>query len=533
MAGFDGHLRRAPRDDSMAVTLSSSVLDRYRRFSRFNSPYPAHDDGCAIDLYPDSEAGISPVAGVVRETRTVGCPDRPYAADEDHLIVVELDEDWCRRAGAAPGTIARILHVVPEVSAGDRVAVGDALGPLTRSGFFGQWVDNHVHLGFRAPGANALRASGSLPVDVDVSVEPIQWDGTGAVVERGPTHVVLDAPTHPAPRQRFAALASDDGIPLDGGLAHYAGGGAFDELVDGRRRCRCGAPASASPPGARRRVGTRSTCSRTASGWWGCRCSRPETTDSGGEDRLSGQTVRPRRDRLARARAERRPDPTRCRVSLGSPAAGETGGGQPARERSAAAVRRAPASAAAGQRVRSRGGWRGIGDKPSDGRRRASLRPYRPPSRCCEFRGTTSGTTPRVGYGPERGRGDGAAVGGGGRTRRAADRGGAATSSWLNTSVDVVERGRVVPLDPVRRQADEQRRRYHSRGRGRDARRHRGRNRPAHRLRGATLGRGRDGEPQRELPPAGDRRPPGGGDDRQVRRLDRRQRHDGHQLDER
>jgi len=73
----------------MAVTLSSSVLDRYRRFSRFNSPYPAHDDGCAIDLYPDSEAGISPVAGVVRETRTVGCPDRPYAADEDHLIVVE------------------------------------------------------------------------------------------------------------------------------------------------------------------------------------------------------------------------------------------------------------------------------------------------------------------------------------------------------------------------------------------------------------------------------------------------------------
>lgn len=66
-----------------------------------------------------------------------------------------------------------------------------------------------------------------------MSVEPIQWDGTGAVVERGPTHVVLDAPTHPAPGQRFAALASDDGIPLDGGLAHYAGGGAFDELVDG------------------------------------------------------------------------------------------------------------------------------------------------------------------------------------------------------------------------------------------------------------------------------------------------------------
>lgn len=216
-----------------AVTLPASVLDRYRRVSRFNSPYPAHDDGRAIDLYPADEAGISPVAGTVRETRTVGCPDRPYAAGTDHLIVIDLDDDWCRRAGAEPGTTARILHVIPEVSAGDRIAVGDALGPLTRSGFFGQWVDNHVHLGFRAPGADALRASGSLPVDIAVAVEPIPWDGTGVVVERGPTHVVLDAPAHPDPGNSFAAIASDEGVPVDGGLAHYAGGGAFRPMATG------------------------------------------------------------------------------------------------------------------------------------------------------------------------------------------------------------------------------------------------------------------------------------------------------------
>jgi len=217
----------------MTVTLPGAVLDRYRRFSRFNSPYPAHDDGCAIDLYPDGETGVSPVSGTVRETRTVGCPDRPYAAAEDHLIVVELDDDWCRRAGAPAGAVGRILHVIPGVSPGDRVAVGDALGPLTRSGFFGRWVDDHVHLGFRPPGANALRASGSLPVDIDAAIEPVQWDGTGVVVDRGPTHVVLDGPTHPDPGRRFAALASDEGIPLDGGLAHYASGGAFDALADG------------------------------------------------------------------------------------------------------------------------------------------------------------------------------------------------------------------------------------------------------------------------------------------------------------
>lgn len=217
----------------MTVTLPDGILRRYQRFSRFNSPYPAHDDGRAIDLYPADEAGISPVSGVVRETRTVGCPDRPYAADTDHLIVVELDDDWCRRTGAERGTVARILHVIPRVVPGDRVAVGDVLGPMTRSGFFGQWVDNHVHLGFRGPGIDPLRASGSLPVDVDIDVDPLSWDGTGVVVERGPAHVVLDAPTNPTPGDRFAAIASDGGVPLDGGLAHYAGGGAFEALSEG------------------------------------------------------------------------------------------------------------------------------------------------------------------------------------------------------------------------------------------------------------------------------------------------------------
>ncbi|WP_459821062.1 hypothetical protein [Halorubrum luteum] len=211
----------------MMATVPSDVLDRYHRFSRYNSPYPAHDCGRAVDLYPSGDEGVSPVSGTVRETRTVGCPERSYAAATDHLIVVDLDEAWCRRAGVKQGTTARILHVTPEVDAGDHVSVGDVLGPMTRSGFFGPWVDNHVHLGFRPPGVSALRASGSLPVETDVDVLPMEWDGTGDVVERGPTYVVLDAPSHPTPGRSFVALASDEGVPLDGGLTHYAGGGTF------------------------------------------------------------------------------------------------------------------------------------------------------------------------------------------------------------------------------------------------------------------------------------------------------------------
>ncbi|MEZ3164344.1 hypothetical protein ABNG03_14050 [Halorubrum sp. RMP-47] len=210
------------------VALPAGVVERYEKFSRFNSPYPAHRRGRAVDLYPGDGVGRSPLAGVVRAVRTVGCPDRPYAAPEDHLIVVDLADEWCARAGVPAGTVARILHVIPEVSPGDKVAVGEALGPTTRSGFFGQWVDDHVHLGFRPPDANPFRASGSLPLAVDAPVEPVAWDGTGRVVERGPTHVVLDGPRRDGGVGSFAALASDGGVPLDGGATHYAGGGAFE-----------------------------------------------------------------------------------------------------------------------------------------------------------------------------------------------------------------------------------------------------------------------------------------------------------------
>jgi len=203
------------------------VLDRYRRFSLFNSPYPAHADGRAVDLYPASDVGVSPVSGVVAATRTVGCPDRPYAADRDHLIVVEPDDDWLAAAGVDPGPgagpVARILHVEPAVEPGDRVAVGDPLGGLVRSGFFGRWVDRHLHLGLRPADRDPHRASGSLPLAAGVDVAPLSWDGRGTVVATGPSHAVLDAPT---PDGGFAAVAAG-GVPLDGGLTHYAGGGAL------------------------------------------------------------------------------------------------------------------------------------------------------------------------------------------------------------------------------------------------------------------------------------------------------------------
>jgi hypothetical protein len=221
----------------MTVVLPAALLRRYRRFSLYNSPYPAHDRGCAVDLYPGTDVARSPVAGEVLETRTVRCPGRPYAVDHDHLILVAVDADGERSPDAPTATgddacadlVARILHVDPSVEPGETVAVGDPLGGLVRSGFFGPWVDNHLHLGFRRADQHLHRAGGSRPLVADVPVTPLAWDGTGRVVETGRTYALLDSPTHPAPGEYFVGIASDgpDPVALDGGLAHYTGGGAL------------------------------------------------------------------------------------------------------------------------------------------------------------------------------------------------------------------------------------------------------------------------------------------------------------------
>ena len=241
----EGVMSLAPQARAMAVTLSGDAFRRYRRFTLYNSPYVAHDRGRAVDLYPgettgpdpvdgDPVAAPSPVAGEVVDTRTVTAPSRPYAAAEDHLILVDTGAAetpaLTTDSGASP--VARILHVDPAVEAGDRVAVGDSLGTLVRAGFFAPWVANHLHLGFRDPDANPYRAAGSLPLELDPAVRPetVPWDGTGTVVATGDTYAVLDSPAHPAPGERFAGVAATDarGAPvdvLDGGLPHYDGGG--------------------------------------------------------------------------------------------------------------------------------------------------------------------------------------------------------------------------------------------------------------------------------------------------------------------
>ncbi|MFP8888401.1 hypothetical protein ACLI4U_01340 [Natrialbaceae archaeon A-CW2] len=235
-----------------SVIVDSSFLSHTVRFSLYNSPYTAHDRGSAIDLYPGTLAdgrttvAPSPVSGTVLETRSVRAPAKPYAPEHDHLILLS-----CDGPPSVAGLVARILHVDPDVEPGEYVDAGDSLGTLVRAGFFAPWVDNHLHVGFRKPDQNHHRASGSLELSLDIDVTPLEWDGTGTVVETGETYAVLDQPVHPTPGSGFVGVgatrhrgrgtakrgtATDrrqetatatTGV-LDGGLPHYQGGGFLE-----------------------------------------------------------------------------------------------------------------------------------------------------------------------------------------------------------------------------------------------------------------------------------------------------------------
>lgn len=224
-------------------TLGAALLDRYARFSLYNSPYPAHGAGRAIDLYPDraDDMAPSPVAGRVRSVHERRVPDRAHAEATDHVLLIDVDpgtpgltlpaaaaNGGSENDSTGDGWVARLLHVDPAVEPGDRVEPGVSLGRLVRSGFFAPWVADHLHLEFRRAATDLLRARGSPRLDLapDVRVAPATWDGQGTVVATGETYVRLDEPAHPDPGS-WAALASDEGAPLDGGLRHYAGGGRY------------------------------------------------------------------------------------------------------------------------------------------------------------------------------------------------------------------------------------------------------------------------------------------------------------------
>lgn len=190
------------------------------RFSFFNSPYPAHKHGKAVDIY----SSLSPVDGRVKKI---------IKLSHDYVILIECSEN--------PEIFAKILHIKPSVKPGEKINSGNELGTFIRSKFFDPWTDNHLHLELRkkedpvrARGGHRLinvEKTGMLPgkIKLDIRIESISNNYiTASLPEKHFTKI-----------GKFYGLKYKDSIICDGkskgfsvicgGLPHYNFGGMLNK----------------------------------------------------------------------------------------------------------------------------------------------------------------------------------------------------------------------------------------------------------------------------------------------------------------
>lgn len=196
------------------------------RLSFFNSPYHAHFNHQAVDIYPPSGLAASPVAGKIKYIREFNAPAQKqfHSSPKEYLIAVETQ--------ASSEYLVRILHVKPSVRVGEEVEVGAPLGKLIRSGYFDFWTDPHMHVEIR-PSRDLLRAKGGVQI---FCVKPEGKFGgdspasnfKGKIFSSKPEYVLLDGPN--------ASIGQFTGVPvfvggkigvMDGGVPHYGFGGVI------------------------------------------------------------------------------------------------------------------------------------------------------------------------------------------------------------------------------------------------------------------------------------------------------------------
>jgi len=132
-------------------------------FSFFNSPFFAHKELKAVDIYPaNAEFGdeaICPVSGVIKAVKKYPSPTL-YPNKlllYEYLILIECTDN--------PEVYAKILHARPLVSIDNVIQIGDTMGILNRSGHIPFWVDPHIHVELRNY-KDPIRAGGAYQLEI-------------------------------------------------------------------------------------------------------------------------------------------------------------------------------------------------------------------------------------------------------------------------------------------------------------------------------------------------------------------------------
>ncbi len=144
----------AVRGENMDLIAESNGVEIYKerdwRFSFFASPYPAHREFKAVDIYQGKDFGdmaISPVTGRVFKILRFDSPTPTSRSLPEYLTLIKRGN-----------YLARIMHIKPSVREGDKIYTGDEIGRFINNGYFFFWVDAGMHIEVRSLN-NYLRAT--------------------------------------------------------------------------------------------------------------------------------------------------------------------------------------------------------------------------------------------------------------------------------------------------------------------------------------------------------------------------------------
>ncbi|MFP3951819.1 MAG: hypothetical protein ACLFVP_06765 [Candidatus Bathyarchaeia archaeon] len=195
------------------------------KYAFYNSPYPAHRLSTGLDIYSSNgfgEVAPSPVNGEVIEVRRVKAPKSRFFHDPGYDVVTVVDVE------GDPDTVVKLLHVEPQLRPGDRLEVGDDLGVLLHSGYYGFSTSPHIHLEVRRS-SDPLRVRGGIHLNRVLEAKPekmldrlrgrvVHSDGLRSFIE------LCDLVGHGVP-------GDVGGVPgyLDGGIPFYGWLGAHYE----------------------------------------------------------------------------------------------------------------------------------------------------------------------------------------------------------------------------------------------------------------------------------------------------------------
>jgi hypothetical protein len=185
------------------------------RYSFFNSPYPAHQIKTGIDIYPGLKFGDivgCPVNGEVIYVKKVKAPKGQGFIDSgfDTIILLRPNEN--------PNVVVKILHLDSNIKIGEQLNIGDDLGVLLRSGYYGWATLPHFHLEIR-PKNDPVRARGGFEINnLNFSSKANNKILSGTITNITPKYCLVELQGSRIGLQGY--VNGKTGI-LDGGIPYY------------------------------------------------------------------------------------------------------------------------------------------------------------------------------------------------------------------------------------------------------------------------------------------------------------------------